>query len=111
MGAGEMPLKHLGFDATIEADDVFRIDATPDRHGWLGLCELRLTKRSQRLVHLRNNCRDVTRSNAVLAQIRGNDLCDLFFHEIAPYLSSRECPAFVSWSTYLVERAVLPISG
>ena len=88
MGGHEVPPKHRPFGTALQAGDEFRADAAPDRHGWLerSFHRLRLTKVSQRLVHLRNDCRDVARSDAVLAQIRGNDLCDVFFHEIAPSL-------------------------
>jgi hypothetical protein len=79
-----MSPEHLCLGAAIEAGDVLRVDAAPDRHGWLEegfrFGWLRLAKVSQRLVDLRNNCRDIDRGNTVLTQIRCNDLCDLFFH-------------------------------
>jgi hypothetical protein len=86
MGAREMPPKHLCSGAAIEANDVFRMDAAPDRHGWLQFYGLRLAKARQRLIDLRNNCRDIARSNTVVTQICGDDLGYLFFHNISPFV-------------------------
>ena len=88
VGRRKVPPKHRPFDAALQAGDVFGVDATPDRHGWLkwSFLSLRLTKRSQRLVDLRNHRRYVARTNTVPSHIRGHDLCHVFFHEIAPPL-------------------------